>query len=543
MTQPQRRYEEDTMNSAEISASLAQAIVDAGGDTAFGMPGGGNNLDFIGAAEAAGMRFVLAHAETNAAIMASVYADLTQTPTACVVTRGPGAASAVNGVANALLDRQPLIVIADAVDSSSYERIAHQRLDQLALFEPVSKWAATLGGSNTESTARAAVATSMQAPSGPVFLNFDPSGASTDLPTPSADDAIRDIPQALRSQIAAAVKPVVLLGGGARVASSAIRSLLADSGVPVLTTYRAKGVVPESWANFAGILTGATTEAPLLEQSDLIILIGVDSVELIPNEWPYRAPVISIASWAETSPYLMMEAEIVGDVAQLVSELIGAFGDIGWSPDTAKSHRQAELARLTAGPAAESGLAPHVVVQSARAAAPAGSIATVDAGAHMLPSMELWEVENFDEVLISSGLATMGFSVPAAIGAAFARPDRRVLAFIGDGGLAMCLGELETIARRRLNITIVVFNDSRLSLIAIKRKPEGNGGDGAIAFNPVKFADIATAYGLTGFTATDQQELDGVLADALAIEGPSLVDVQVDPTSYPHILNSIRGKR
>ena len=161
----------------------------------------------------------------------------------------------------------------------------------------------------------------------------------------------------------------------------------------------------------------------------------------------------------------------------------------------------------------------------------------------MLPSMELWEVENFDEVLISSGLATMGFSVPAAIGAAFARPDRRVLAFIGDGGLAMCLGELETIARRRLNITIVVFNDSRLSLIAIKRKPEGNGGDGAIAFNPVKFADIATAYGLTGFTATDQQELDGVLADALAIEGPSLVDVQVDPTSYPHILNSIRGKR
>jgi acetolactate synthase-1/2/3 large subunit len=161
----------------------------------------------------------------------------------------------------------------------------------------------------------------------------------------------------------------------------------------------------------------------------------------------------------------------------------------------------------------------------------------------MLPAMELWAVENEDEVLISSGLATMGFSVPAAIGAAFARPDRRVIAFIGDGGLAMCLGEIETLVRYRLNVTVVVFNDSRLSLIAIKAKADGNGGENAIAFSFVNFADVARAYGIAGFVANTDSELDEALSKALAADGPSLVDARVDPSGYPHILNSVRGKR
>jgi acetolactate synthase-1/2/3 large subunit len=530
------------MTPTKISETLAAAIAEAGGDTVFGMPGGGNNLDFIGASEAAGLRFVLAHAETNAAIMAAVYADLTRRPTACVVTRGPGAASAVNGVANAKLDRQPLIVVADAVDSKSYERISHQRLDQLQLFAPVSKWVATLGAGATHETAAAAVALSMQAPSGPVFLNFDPQGPASALPTTPAPGEVT-VPGRVHDAIRSSRRPVVLLGTGARVVAGPVREVLQGTGVPVLTTYRAKGVVPESWPEFAGILTGATTEAPILEAADLILMIGVDTVEFIPNAWPYNAPVVSLSAWPEDSPYLTIGEEIVGDLAALTGSLRGIFQGATWPEDAVATHRRTELERLVAGPPATTGIAPAAVIQRAREAAPAGTIATVDAGAHMLPAMELWAVENEDEVLISSGLATMGFSVPAAVGAAFARPDRRVLAFIGDGGLAMCLGEIETLARYRLNVTVVVFNDARLSLIAIKARPDGNGGENAIAFSSVNFAEMARAYGIAGFVASTESELDEALSKALATDGPSLVDARVDPSAYPHILNSIRGRR
>jgi acetolactate synthase I/II/III large subunit len=114
------------MSSSELSRTIAESLANAGADRVFGMPGGGNNLDFIGAAEAAGMSFVLAHAETASAIMAAVYGDLTGTPGVCVVTRGPGAASAVNGVANAWLDRQPAVIVTDVVSAADRERIAHQ---------------------------------------------------------------------------------------------------------------------------------------------------------------------------------------------------------------------------------------------------------------------------------------------------------------------------------------------------------------------------------------------------------------------------------
>jgi acetolactate synthase I/II/III large subunit len=530
------------MNPAQICETLVGAIAAAGGDTVFGMPGGGNNLAFIGAAESAGLRFVLAHAETNAAIMAAVYADLTRRPTACVVTRGPGAASAVNGVANALLDRQPVIVVADAVGSESYERIAHQRLDQLQLFAPVTKWAATLGAEATEETAAAAVAVSMRAPSGPVFLNFDPHGTASPLPAVPPVGATT-LPENVLEDVRSSERPLVLLGTGARVVADSVREALDGTGVPVLTTYRAKGVVPESSSEFAGILTGATTEAPLLEAADLIVMIGVDTVELIPSAWPYSAPVLSLAAWAEGSPYLSIQDEVIGDLTALVCGLRDAFVRANWPAGAVSDHRRSELERLVGGPAADGGIAAHAVIQRARVAALPGTVATVDAGAHMLPAMELWTAENADEILISSGLATMGFSVPAAVGAAFARPDRRVVAFIGDGGLAMCLGEIETLARYRLNVTVVVFNDSRLSLIAIKAKGEGNGGENAIAFSAVDFAEVARAHGIAGYTAGTEGELDEALGKALATDGPSLVDAKVDPSAYPHILNSIRGQR
>jgi acetolactate synthase I/II/III large subunit len=533
------------MNSVELSTAIADALAAAGADTVFGMPGGGNNLDFIGAAEAAGLRFVLAHAETPAAMMAAVYADLTDTPAACLVTRGPGAASAVNGIANALLDRQQLVLITDTVSGPDRRRIAHQRLDQTALFATVTKWSGTAGDEGITATAKSAIALAMTEPRGPVHLDFDPAAASASV-EPVADPAPvdpRDLDRAL-ALLSGSRHPVILLGVGSRRLVTQVRSLVRDTAIPALMTYRAKGVIPDSWPNAAGMLTGATTEAPLLEAADLIVMIGVDSIELIPNEWPYPAPVISVTAWPETSPYLVPQVELVGEPGALIQQLGEHVPATQWATDAGNAHRDAELDRLLgAGPAETVGLSPQEVVIRTRAIAPAGTLATVDAGAHMLPAMALWWAEEVDETLVSSGLATMGFSVPAAIGAALARPKKRVVCFTGDGGLGMSLGELETMTRLSLPITVVVFNDSRLSLIAIKAKPQGNGGDGAIGYASTDFAAVARGYGLAGERVTSIEELDAALTASFDRPGPTLVDAQVDPSGYSQILHAIRGRR
>lgn len=533
------------MTSAEVATAIAEALRAGGGDTVFGMPGGGNNLDLVGAVEAAGMRFVLTHAETPAAIMAGAYADLTGRPTACLVTRGPGAASAVNGAANALLDRHPVLLVTDAVSSVDYGRIAHQRLDQRALLAPVTKWSATVGTEGAAGTAAHAVTTAMEPPRGCVHLDVDPSAASTPpaSPTVRSGPADPDLDRAV-SMLRRARRPLVLLGVGARDHVERVRDLVTACGAPALATYRAKGVVPDSWPSAAGTFTGGTSEAPLIEASDLLVMIGVDSVELIPNPWTYTVPVLSIAAWPETSPYAAVDLELVGPVDELMGLCVRHLRAAGWEPDAGNRHRDSELARLlAAGPAPADGLSPQDVVRRVRRASPAGTTATVDAGAHMLPSMSLWSTEAPEEVLISSGLATMGYALPASIGAALARPGHRVVVLTGDGGLGMCVGELETLSRHRLPVTVVVFNDARLSLIAIKARPEGHGGEGAVSYTPTDFARVAQGYGLLGVAADSPERLDAALATALTHEGPSLVDVRVNPSAYPAILDVIRGPR
>jgi acetolactate synthase-1/2/3 large subunit len=444
-----------------------------------------------------------------------------------------------------MLDRQQLLLVTDAVSSADRTRIAHQRVDQRALFAPITKWSATAGAGRPAETVTQALTTTMQHPRGPVHLDFDPTDSTTVAPATAPDPRtdVDDMAVAL-DLVAAARKPLLVLGVGARHVVEPVRSLVRGTATPVLMTYRAKGTIPDSWPNAAGLLTGGTTEAPLLAAADLIVTVGLDSVELIPNAWPYAAPVVTVAAWHETSPYLVPAVEHVGDLERLVAKLPEPWPVTQWAPTAGNQHRDSELTRLTAagGPARE-GLAPQAVVSRVRAAMPTGSMATVDAGAHMFPAMSLWPVENIDEISISSGLATMGYAVPAAIGAALARPYRRTVCFTGDGGLGMALGELETLSRLDLPVTIVVFNDSRLSLIAIKAKREDNGGENAISYGDVDFAAVAAGYGLHSERAATVEELDVALTSALMHTGPTLVDVHVDPSGYPQILASIRGQR
>lgn len=542
-----------------MASDLADALRQAGARLMFGVPGGGANLDVVGAAEAAGLRFVLTHTETAAAISAGVAAELTGSPSSVVVTRGPGAASVVNGAAQALLDRQPILVVTDCVTAADRQRVSHQRIDQQAMLAPATKHSLVLGPEDTRPAADVALQLATRGRPGPIHLDVDPTaGRWAPLPVPSPG-ARNDAPamDAARAALRRSRRPVFvagvgLVGGvdrprlGRPTARDVLRRVVEDENVPVLTTYKGRGLVPDSSPNLAGVATGATIEAPVLEAADLIVGIGLDPVELIPGAWPYDAPVLLLGSWkVDDSSFFgdRVVAEVFGDLAAILGELAGEI-TTDRPEATGREHREAADQRLLAAvPASPVGLTPQQVVTVARRVAPAGTIATVDAGAHMLVAVPLWAVEEPGELLISSGLATMGFALPAAVAAALVRPGRHVICFTGDGGLGMALAELETVARLGLKVVVVVFNDATLSLIAIKQRPEGHGGQNAVQYASTDFAAIAAGCGLVSSRIADVGSYERGLEAALASDGPTLLDVAVDPSGYPAVIDAIRGAR
>jgi len=526
------------------------ALADAGTQLLFGLPGGGPNLDVVGAATQAGLRFVLAHTETAAVIMAATYADLTGRPGAAVVTRGPGLASAVNGIAHATLDRLPVVVIADTVRQADAGRISHQRLDQQALGAVVAKAAVTIGRDRTAAAAAAAVRLALMPPAGPVLALMDDSGVSdlggtSDVEPASDDGGPRDVAvlaQALRSSR----RPVIMLGTGAIAHPAAIRSALVGRGIPALHTYRARGIVPDSAAEAAGLVTGGTMEWPLLAAADVIVGLGVDEAELIPAAWDYAAPVLLVAGYPPNRPapaYFPAATTLNIPLPAAIAVLANHDGEHHWPPGVGQLARTQSALRLSETAAARPGfLSPVQVVTVARSHVPRETVVTVDAGAHMLAVMPLWEVTEPRRLLISSGLATMGFALPAAIAAALCAPARLVVAFTGDGGLGMTLAEIETAARLRLRIAVVVFNDGALSLIKIKQRPAGQGGAEAVDFGPVSYARAAQALGAAAVAVGTETELAAALSAASGRDGPTVIDVQVDPAGYSAIMDLSRGE-
>ncbi len=536
-----------------MATDLVAAWKDAGTRLVFGVPGGGSNLDVVGASQACGMRFVLAHTENAAAIMAGVVGELTGSPGACVVTRGPGVASAANGVAQALLDRQPMILVSDCVVSAEYLRVPHQRLDQVALLTPLTLGSYTYGSDET-TVPRLVVERALGGQPGPVHVDFDPSADSQEPPLGPYPPSVIPPPDDIRAWLAASSRAVLVIGVGAlyggTVAAQRVAAALRDIGLthhtPMLTTYKVRGIVADSAPWCAGVATGATIESPALHAADLIIGVGLDPVELIPAEWPYAAPVISLDPWGtDASPYFVSCEKAIrhGDLVTSLLEVASGLSTT-WDHDAGQTFRQQSLDELAAAvPTVAGKVSPLDVVRMTRVVAPVGTIATVDAGAHMLLAVPFWEVDQPGELLISSGLATMGFALPAAIAAALVHPDRAVVCFTGDGGLGMVLAELETVVRLGLQVIVVVFNDATLSLIAAKQQPTDHGGLDAVRYHPIDFAAVARGVGMNAESITSTNDFEDALKRAFAASGATLLEVAVDPSSYPAILDAVRGPR
>jgi len=285
-------------------------------------------------------------------------------------------------------------------------------------------------------------------------------------------------------------------------------------------------------------------EAPLLAAADLIAGLGVDPVELIPAPWDYAARTVLVTDVpAGSARYFTGGTELLAPLPDAVGILAAHRAGHEWPTAVGRAAKQQATGLLgRAAMPVPGSLTPQDVVTTVRAHTPPEIIATVDSGAHMLAVMPLWPVDEPHRLLISSGLATMGYALPAAIGAALCVPGKPVIAFTGDGGLGMTLMEIETAVRHRLPVIVVVFNDASLSLIKIKQRHAGQGGEAAVGYGRTSFAAAAAAMGAAAAAVTDQAELAAALAAALGRAGPTLIDARVDPAGYPAILDLTRGQ-
>ncbi len=514
-----------------VEDALAAALYEAGTRIAFGVPGGGANLDMVGALGRAGITFVLTHGESAACMMAAAYGHLTDSVGVAVATRGPGAAAAVNGAAQATLDRHPLILVTDATSTTTRARITHQLIDQVAMLGPVTKMSAALH----PGAIALAVDTARAWPPGCVHFDQDPTAANPilDRSEPAMPSGDRD---AVRTAVATSSFPLVIVGSGAGPHSPEIRRALERLGVPVLTTYQGAGLMGATSPQFGGPFTNGAAERPLIEQADLIVLVGVDMVEPIAAPWPYEAPVMALSRTSTQSSYAPIDHEVVGHLPDLVEYCM--IGEHGWPADAGARHLESVRRRMRDHGHDSFGPIELVDTAAAWAARRNDITVTVDAGAHFLAVMPIWPVPAARRLLISNGLATMGYAVPAAIGAALARPGTRVVALTGDGGMGMVLSELETMARLDLPITVIVFDDASLSLIQAKQGPD-HGGDAAVRYGPISFADVARAHGVAGVTVSSANDLEQALTTAP--HGPMVIDAHIDPAAYPHLLEITRG--
>ena len=548
-----------------VADLLIRRLLESGVRTLVGMPGGGSNLDLIEAAGRAALPFVLSHSETAGALIACAQAELTGHPGACLSTLGPGVASLVNGAAHARLDRVPLLLLTDAMAASGRDIYQHQRFDHAALLAPVTKGSVTIEAERADEQISAALELAVTTAPGPVHIDLAPDVARqpTAIKDKSATVASTRFAaidwDAIRTLLAEARRPIIIAGLGVRDVrdADALRNLCEKHCIPVLVTYKAKGVIPDEHALFGGVFTHGALERPIVESADLIIGVGLDPIEFLPRPWDYRAPVVMLSRWPLEQQHVPIAASIIGDLSEslhIIDTILQSSPQSSneWRAADIRAHalRQRDAMRIasTSGERAmdastnarTGSWAPWQAVEAAALAVGPETQVTVDAGAHMFPIMALWPARRLRQILISNGLSTMGFALPSAIGAALLDRTRRVVALTGDGGLLMCLAELGTAARERLKVTTIVFNDHSLSLIRIKQEKLGYPAMG-MSLDGVDWLAAAKTFGMPAWRAHNNEEMTRCLTEAAAIDGPALIDAVIDPSSYPEMMRVLRG--
>lgn len=526
---------------------LARRLSEAGCRHAFGIPGG-EVLAIIAALDRAGISFTLAKHENAAGFMAEGAHHANGAPGVLVATLGPGVANAVNVIANAHQDRVPLIVLTGCVDPGDQLRFTHQVFDHRAVLSPITKASFTAVEGASDIIIDKALKIALEGRPGPVHIDVPINVAicaHDDAPRPlagaTAPIAPADGPALSRARalLAAAHKPVLLAGLDVLYepgAPQAVRDFAETFQIPVLTTYKAKGMLPEDHQlalGGHGLSPKSDSHVlPLLAGADLILLAGYDPIEMRAGwiePWD-RECAIEIAPVANThyvhQAALNFQCGIGPGLAAIGAK--GAGDNLLRWPD---GEVEAARSGLTGAFRPAAGWGPGAAIAALQKGAPDDVVVTADTGAHRILLSQMWRCTAPRTLLQSTGLCTMGCALPLALGYKLARPGAPVLAVSGDAGLEMVLGELATLRDLKLPLVIAVFVDRQLALIELKQRATGRDNLG-VDFGGTDFAAVAEVMGGTGRIAADAAEVERETRAAFAREGFTLIAIPIGRRAY-----------
>jgi acetolactate synthase I/II/III large subunit len=521
---------------------LARTLREAGITRMFGLPGG-EILDFMEAARKEGIEFLLTRHEATASFMADVTGQIQRLPGVCVSTLGPGAVNMTLGVANAYLDRSPLIAITATLARSAAPIATHQDLDLNAVYQPFTKLALTLDGENTRAKVRCALAAALAPRMGPVHIALpsdiaraqerETAGYSSGFTSGYGEE-----PYALdqiAAELARARRPIVILGLdlNPRTDVRSVRAFVEKLSAPVFVTPKAKGMLPEDHPLFYGVCGGVSGDSVVLDcfgRADLLVGVGFEPVES-DKLWHHTSRLVSVGPRSIAHRDFRPAAEAVGDVPEILSALgRGCLGPYEWTPDDRSCFR-ADLNAALRPKAPLRGLSGYELTLRLRELFPRDTVLVTDVGSVKMVTSQAWSAYEPLTFFESNGLSSMSYSLPGAMAARLQFPDRPILCTIGDGGFGMTLGEIETCIRERLHFVTVIYNDSSLSLIDASQQRRGYPTLG-VRYGTVDFAAVSSALGAWARRVETMDELDSAVREALRVDRPSVIDAVIDPNEY-----------
>ncbi|HXI46497.1 MAG TPA: acetolactate synthase large subunit [Candidatus Acidoferrales bacterium] len=545
---------------ARTVADLVVACLEAEGvDLVFGVPGE-ETLDLLEALSRSDrIRHVTTRHEQGAAFMADVHGRLTGRAAVALATLGPGATNLLTGIADAYLDRAPLVAITGQAGSTVLHKEAHQVVDVVEMFRPVTKWNTRVEQvpAVPEIVRKAFRVAQLEKP-GPTHVELPENLAGTPLdpadglvplrpgrayfPEPT-DEAIDHAARL----IAAASRPLVLAGNGVlrRRAAPQLRAFARGLHVPVAETFMGKGAMDDR-SHLSLMAVGLQARDHVLtgfDRADLVVCVGYDLVEYAPSRWnpDGEKRVIHIDTQpAEVDAAYQPEIELIGDIGGTLERLLAAIEPHGVGGRSASERHLSKETLVNADlrTALLEDLAvcttdrgypikPQRAIYELRRALEPDDIVVSDVGAHKVWVARLYQAYEPNTVIISNGFASMGIALPGAIAAKLVHPERKVVALCGDGGFLMNSQELETAKRIGANVVVVVWRDDGYGLIDWKQR-NAFGRPFAVEFGNPDLVAYAESFGIPGFRPESADALYPTLMRALEVDGPALVDVPID---------------
>ena len=474
--------------------------------------------------------------------IADVYGRLTGRAGVCLSTLGPGATNLVTGVADANMDRAPIVAIAGQGSTERMHKESHQILDLVNLFDPISKYSTQIRTPGIiPEIVRKAFKTAEAEKPGCSFIDLPENVAEAEVPdmvpltkqSPEPPTAPVGKCAAVAEIVSQAKAPVIMAGNGVirDGASEALVDFAEKLNIPVATTFMAKGVIPQSHPLSLGTIGLKAHDYVSFgfDEADLVICVGVDMVEYHPALWnPERdKKIIHIDdSPAEVDAHYIVEAGVIGVLGDTLDRISHKArrrpdGKIHKLHDVIQTE-MAEYAEDTAFP-----VKPQKIVWDLRQALDREDIAISDVGAHKMWMARMYQAEAPNTCIISNGFASMGIALPGAIAAKLAYPDRKAVAVCGDAGFMMNNQEIETAVRLGLDLVVLIFNDSKYGLIEWHQERHF-GRSTKIEFNNPDFVQFAESFGAKGYRVEATEDLLPTLKTALSDGGVSIIDCPVD---------------